>query len=123
HDVFERAIPGEHVLEIEARVETEKEIEARLREIGVDQQDARAALAQGHRQIRREVALADAALAAGDRDGARARATPASRVIDRSLLSRLLRRLDQLQSTSARTRAHGVRPSVFRDSMPATNCQ
>jgi hypothetical protein len=80
-DVFERFLAVQHVLQVVTRMKSEQQVQAGLRQIRVDQQHARPALAQRHGEIRGEIALAHAALAARHHDGARVRPMPARRMV------------------------------------------
>src|SRR6185436_5107793 len=70
HHVPHIASPQDHVLEIELRRDAEEEVYVREPEIAVEHEDADALARERDREIGDDVGLADAALAARDRDRA-----------------------------------------------------
>src|SRR6185295_20108802 len=61
-------LAGEHVVQRHLRKEVEDDVEVGEAEVGVEHEHALAALGERRRQVGRDEGLADAALAAGDRE-------------------------------------------------------
>ena len=88
----------------------EQQVEVRAGEITIDQHDAGATLAEGDREVRRQIALADAALAARDHERAHAAARQLRCVTGAEFGRRGITRLHELHDSrfGSRTLAHAA---------------
>ena len=84
NDFFQRALARQHVRHRVTRRQAEEHVDVREAEIAVEQHDAAARRRQRRREVHRHAGLADAALAAGDRDHLH-RPGIARRAADRSI--------------------------------------